>query len=253
MFDYQIPQWSMIKNPIHLDFKNHDLLLITVGDSWTYGDSLGKTKVRNGIDDTEYRLKHVYGSIIANELNASWLNIALPGGSNKLMLLWLSNFLNLHHDKYKKIKCIITLTESGRHEELQLINNNLALQQVVLEDILEKTYASIERLKQNFQRCDFLVAHNFTDALETTFQMCEMSWLEILLNRKIQNKTHIVVSDHIKQMNYEKRFDDVFDIMDKAAARVNLLDECEHCNKEDSRHPTEHGHMLWASYLLEKL
>ena len=38
-----------------------------------------------------------------------------------------------------------------------------------------------------------------------------MSWLELLVDKKIQKNTHIVVSEHIEQMNYDRRFPDVLD------------------------------------------
>jgi hypothetical protein len=74
-----------------------------------------------------------------------------------------------------------------------------------------------------------------------------------MLGKNIQNETHIVISEHIDQMNYNGRFPDVLDIMDRASARMDLLDSCEFSFKEDSRHPTEAGHKLWANYLLTQL
>ena len=46
---FKVPDWSMINNPYYYKSRDSERLIITVGDSWTYGDSLGKTKVRNGI------------------------------------------------------------------------------------------------------------------------------------------------------------------------------------------------------------
>jgi DNA polymerase III psi subunit len=245
MFD--IPQWSMIDNPYSYRYNGSNTVLITVGDSWTYGDSLGQTKVRNGVDDTQYRLTWVYGNILSNLMRVNWINLALPGGSNEWMLNSLETLLPTVAEE--KVVCVITLTESGRHEELQLIDRSLPTQQLVLTHILAHTYNRIEQLKQKYPQHKFIVGHNFTDGALGITDLLEFSWLETMLERKVQYNTHIVVSDHIAQMNYEKRFIDVLDVMERAEARVNLLDQCKYCNKEDTRHPNEVGHSLWALYL----
>jgi len=248
MFD--VPKWSMISNPFAYVHRPTDTMLITIGDSWTYGDSLGKTKVRNGIDDTDYRLAHVYGGILAEQLDSSWMNLALPGGSNTLMLFWLEQLLE-RNLTYKNIVCVITLTESGRHEDLQLIDRSLITQQEVLKKIVTIAYGQIQTLALKYPRIKFVVAHNFTDSCSSI--PLKKSWLEVMLGKNIQNETHIVISEHIDQMNYNGRFPDVLDIMDRASARMDLLDSCEFSFKEDSRHPTEAGHKLWANYLLTQL
>lgn len=244
---FEVPEWSMINNPYAYVYNGSDSLLITVGDSWTYGDSLGKTKVRNGIDDPEYRLANTYGAHLSKMLKTNWVNLALPGGSNEWMLNNLEILLPTVTEK--NVICVITLTESGRHEELQLIDRTLPTQQLVLTHILAHTYNRIELLKQKYPSYTFLTAHNFTDGAEGITSLVKQSWLECMINSNIQKNTHIVISDHIEQMNYEKRFPDVLEIILKAEARVDLLDTCLFCNKEDSRHPTEDGHGIWADYL----
>lgn len=244
---FNIPQWSMINNPYSYRYNGSDAVLITVGDSWTYGDSLGNTKVRNGVDDTEYRLDHVYGSVLSEKLQTNWINLALPGGSNEWMLNSLETLLPTVAEK--KVLCVITLTESGRHEELSLIDRSLPTQQLVLTHILAHTYNRIEKIKAQYPNFVFVTAHNFTDGAEGITELMPYSWIEALMSSKIQKNTHIVVSDHIQQMNYERRFPDVLDIIARAEARVDILNSCPFCNKEDTKHPTEDGHSLWADYL----
>jgi hypothetical protein len=246
MFD--VPSWSMIDNPYYYKPRDSNQLIITVGDSWTYGDSLGKTKVRNGIDDAEYRLEHVYGNILTEQLGADWMNLALPGGSNYCMLNWLGQLLD-HRYKYGRVTCVITLTESGRHEEITWARGNLL--QPALHNIVLKTYGMVNELRSRYPRVIFKVAHNFTDRVNDT--VIERSWLEVLTGQQLQNDTHIVISDHIKQLNYERTYPDTPDVIDRALKRIDVLDSCEYCNKEDSRHPTEQGHSLWANYLATQL
>jgi hypothetical protein len=115
-----IPKWSQVDNPCHYRSVNSEQLLITVGDSWTYGDSLGQTRVRDGRDDPEHRLSHVYGSLIAEELKADWINLALPGISNNMMCTWLAQLLS-RHVHGKDTVCVITLTESGSSRRNKLV------------------------------------------------------------------------------------------------------------------------------------
>jgi hypothetical protein len=225
-------------------------MLITAGDSWTYGDSLGNTKVREARDDVEYRTNHIYGAVMSRALGCSWTNLALPGASNSLIISWLDILLS-NDWVYEDTTCVVTLTESGRHEDLQLIERSLGTQQRVLEKIVTHSYGEIDWLRLKHPKVNFIVAHNFTDSVGVT--ALKDSWLEVMLNQPVQNGTHIVISEHIEQMNYDARFPDVLDIMDRAAARMDLLDSCEFCYKEDSRHPNEQGHWLWADYLLKHI
>jgi len=247
MFD--IPKWSMINNPYYERIEGRDTLLITVGDSWTYGDSLGETKVRNGVDDTDYRLAHVYGALMSVQLGSDWINLALPGSSNTQMLNWLSKLLPTV--KHSRIICTITLTESGRHEDAFNLAK-YATQQEALVSIVNSTYNKIRLLKQQYPTIKFVVAHNFTDPVANELT-CERSWLEVMLDQKISNDTYLVVSDYISYMNSDYRYPDVLEVIDRAEKRITLMDNCTHCNKEDTRHPTEQGHVLWSHYLMTQL
>ena len=246
---FNVPSWSMIRNPYYFKSRESTDLLITIGDSWTYGDSLGSTRVRNGIDDTEYRLNHVYGNLMSEQLEWDWMNLALPGSSNFCMLNWLGQLLDRKYN-YQSITCVITLTEAGRHEEINWARGNQL--QSALENIVIKTYSMVKELRLRFPRVIFKVAHNFTDSIHGN-GLIERSWLEVLTNQSIQNDTFIVVSDHIKQLNYDRTYPDSVEVIDRALTRIDILDACDYCCKEDSRHPLEAGHRLWADYLLTQL
>ena len=110
----------------------------------------------------------------------------------------------------------------------------------------------VNELRLRFPNVVFKVAHNFTDGLPG-HDVIERSWLEVLTNKLIQNNTFIVVSDHIKQLNYDHVYPDAVDVIDRALARIDVMDSCVYCCKEDSRHPVEAGHELWANYLKTQL
>jgi hypothetical protein len=247
-----IPAWSQVNNACHYQSQNSDRMIITVGDSWTYGDSLGNTRVRDGIDDTDYRLAHVYGNLISQDLGADWINLALPGISNQRMFTWLEQLLSrrLH---YANTTCIITLTESGRHEELNWLKQDLGSLQTNLERMLDNSYKWIGEIQKRYPSIKFVVTHSFTDSRPSKLNVCQQTWLEVLTNSAIQNNTHVVVSEHIKQLNYNHTYTDTPDVIDRALERINLLDSCTYCYKHDSRHPNEQGHKLWAQYLLTQI
>ena len=187
-------------------------------------------------------------------IDASWVNIALPGISNTRILNYLEEFLDkIYLDSDLQLITVVTLTESGRHEEIQQVEADIKSLQQGLDGVLQKTYQRINSLRSTYPRAKFLVGHNFTDAVDYDCEILDRSWLEVMTDRSISNNTRVVVSEHIAQLNYQRRYNDTESIIDKALARVDVLDECCFTNKEDSRHPTQQGHDLWAQYLLGNL
>ena len=49
-------------------------LLITIGDSWTWGDSLGSTTLE--FNDKQTRHKQFYTNLLAKKLEADWIMLA---------------------------------------------------------------------------------------------------------------------------------------------------------------------------------
>jgi hypothetical protein len=89
-----------------------NILTITVGDSWTWGDSLGKAISNH--DTNAYRLNHIYGRLLAQYLKSDFINIGIPGGSNLYILTYLKKVLASLSKTYNKTYIVFTLTESGR-------------------------------------------------------------------------------------------------------------------------------------------
>ncbi len=125
-FDYLEPVISGSKNRewYYEDDNKKDKLLISVGDSWTWGDSLGK--IADGlVDDKDYRVRNIYGYHLSNMLNTDFINIGIPGGANLKILDHLRIVLKNLTKNYKKIYIIFTLTESARDlNSLDLIEDS---------------------------------------------------------------------------------------------------------------------------------
>jgi len=249
---FKVPAWSQVHTPYHFQDNSADTLLITAGDSWTWGDSLGDTKARLKKDDAQYRLTKVYGALMSQRLGSDWINLALPGISNYQIVLWVDQLLRTIDSNYKKINCVITLTESGRHEEIQLLQKSVNSLQDNLKLLVNDTYGRVIQLEQKFKQVRFLMAHNFTDP-GSSYTGVEKNWLEVMLDQTISNQTHIVVSEHIQQLNWDYVYPDTGLVIDLALERIAKLDSCQYCGKEDTRHPNEQGHQIWANYLLRHL
>jgi|APSaa5957512535_1039671.scaffolds.fasta_scaffold104261_1 hypothetical protein len=67
-------------------------LVVTIGDSWTFGDSLGSIADTQE-DDFNSRSTQVYGRYLADELNADWVNCGYCGRSNSKIIEKLYGFV----------------------------------------------------------------------------------------------------------------------------------------------------------------
>ena len=116
-------------NPYKLDEKytfdflkeGKDILLVTIGDSWTWG-GYGNTKFERhsgGVveDDSKkkLRLNEVYGTKVAKALDSDFLNLSMPGESNG----WIAHYFeklvdDFDFSPYKKVYVVITMSEVAR-------------------------------------------------------------------------------------------------------------------------------------------
>lgn len=82
-----------------------NILLVTVGDSWTWGQDLVPEK----------RLQQVYGRLVSDYLKSDWLNLGQSGSNNFFIaerIEELGNIVDRLH--YQKIIVVCTFTETGR-------------------------------------------------------------------------------------------------------------------------------------------
>jgi hypothetical protein len=94
------------------DFVDRDskTLVVTVGDSWTWGCDLSLNN-----SDEQYRKDHVYGNLVSKELNADWLNLAIPAQGNFWIVAMVKELADLIPNlDYDKIIVVCTFTSVGR-------------------------------------------------------------------------------------------------------------------------------------------
>lgn len=70
-------------------------LLVTIGDSWTWGDSLGKCTAN--YDDLAARKSQCFGKKISEKLQADWLNLGFCGAGNGYLLKCLDDLISGQH------------------------------------------------------------------------------------------------------------------------------------------------------------
>ncbi len=246
-----------------------DVTLLTIGDSWTWGDELG---VSNGLrseacGDTDYRISKVFGNSLAQKLGANWVQIALPGGSWDWVIGEFEKLVPQLVPQTKKIIAVLGFSDHGREldgeYETRVITQyktsfaDTANQSImdVLQDVETWHYQRIDQvLKQNpTVRC--IAGPAFTNSIISHPTQTPKHWIDLLFdiplnpcymqgsgvwsiakflerNELITNKFKTEVGETWYNMINERR-----DLMN-----VNPL-------LFKRWHPREEGHERWADYL----
>ena len=263
------------RNLLYIDCANRDTLLICAGDSWTWGDSLGRIDVDAGVkDDTEWRTKHIFGSLVANELDCDFINYAIPGANNSEIIdAVFCKILPQIDVSYSKIQVVITLTELCREMIVDPVWANRVGDFNSLEDLLaEYERHMLEALKYyqiHFPNVHTLVARNFTYTFEKNLSIAENhlvnTWVDCLSTasgnhdypkdlRILSNQGHNPLLAFLKQQTIYSSYKSEFvQLLGQALEAINWLDSSPFNNKSATRHPNEEGHRIWANYILQHL
>lgn len=280
--DHRQENWS-IDNPYsfrqwyHEDIQGRDTLLITVGDSWTWGDHLGCIDWETATDDP-VRLKQIYGCLLANSLDADWVNLARPGCSNYWMLEQLQN-IHAHllrvKDNYKKIYVVVTLTEDLREATYSRricvdgVYQGLWTRSIGVTDFLVQVEQHLLRnLEMYFKQLPFVTVHvqrAFTDVWPANSSplLLEKSWCDVIQDKvKFDNYQRPVpfigqmavnpLTEKYIVQNPDRKLE-FLRIMDLVETRWNFLGESMYNLKGSTYHPNPAGHCLWADYLFNQI
>lgn len=155
-----------MRSPVHYALNGKDTLLVTIGDSWTWGDSLGKIDATLGIvDDYAHRTTSIYGYHLSSMLDTDWVNYAICGIDNITVLT--DAFTQLSHliDEYSKIYVVVTLTETSRElNRDRFLNKALEYNTIrgadwpVFSDLLLSDYSTISNVIAECYRNNYLIA-----------------------------------------------------------------------------------------------
>ena len=242
----------------HEDVKDRSKLLITIGDSWTWGDSLGISNFGLGISDPE-RTNLVYGRHLQGLIgDCDWINIAMPGTGN----LWIADvakrFVNISRQvSYDRIFLSIGLTDifrdvSSRYQSDPKVKNKS------LNDVTFKCERRIFRkIKQieSESNIKVIVGRNFSD---TVFDQHKKQikhhlperWVDISADHsgmpRPKNCWGVRIPDLPSAQEKQWALDNV---MQDGISMIDFLMECPLHYKKSSKHPTEDCHRFWAEYV----
>lgn len=237
-----------------------DTLLITIGESWTWGESLEE----KGLD----RLKTIFGYHLSNMLNAQWQNIALSGASNAWIAKQYNDCINKTYD-YKNVIIVCTLTEVGRDFNVPEFDNN---RNYFADLEVTETLQDVQNLQSKWVETQFakfkytsLFATNFVDSNYPNLPTLDKSWIDLIgehIGIKPPTNTYTVNSwafdklltaTNFKNYDYEVWIKSVLQEFKKAEALTEWLINSPLNFKVGSKHPTPEAHYLWAEYLYHQI
>lgn len=254
---------------------NRDTLVVALGDSWTYGDSLPG------------RHNQIYGALVAKQLEADLLNVGCCGWSNSYVLDHLEYIVQvLDSSKYQQIYILLTLTENGRdigdHRNFPYSCANKFKQLGETDEFYNQVLADseqfwIDRIKTIMSTMDsryvVFVGQNFVwhDAvynnLKNSAVVADLNWIECLAEAQGLDKpirTNLVtgwIFDSVNecvhrgtQLEHRTVFKSWALPLIERATEVNAwLDASPMNYNKASKHPNADGHRVWASYILNNL
>jgi hypothetical protein len=257
------------------DIKDKDTLLITVGDSWTWGDHLGNIDWDQASDDP-VRLTQIFGRKLADKLDADWVNLARPGCSNYWMLEKLQDIQPfIQQARYKKIRVVVTLTEDlreatySRRIQVNDVYQGLWTRSIGITDFLVQVESYLLRkLEKYFNELPTVTAYvqrAFTDVWPANSSplLLKKSWCDVIQDNVNFNNYKRPVP-FIGQMSINpltekyivqnpERKQEFLNIMEVVGTRWNFLGASTYNLKGSTCHPNPAGHELWAEYLYSQI
>ena len=280
--DIRRTQMLIGKNPYSFLSRNSNKLIITIGDSWTWGADLTKQKItgmhNDKLEDDDYRLNNVYGGILSNTLQTDFLNLGESGSDNYYIANKLKELHNIIDQlDYDSVVIVCVFTEVARgflgpddnnvdysswleknvHKDsdyykfLKFINSNVADEIVPLLDKLKVYFATnfvdpigFEKLESNFLSKTWL-----------------QTWCESI-QESYPDPCYLVSPWVFEKL--EKVFD-LCPTLDRTLffkwANRALLSADKRANicKQDNRnfgqllHPLSTGHSVWADYVSKEI
>ena len=254
------------------DIQGRNTLLITVGDSWTWGDHLGNIDWDKASDDP-CRLQQIYGRLLSNKLGADWVNLARPGCSNYWMLEKLQDIQPfIQNSAYKKIYLVITLTEDLREAEytrrIQVMPTYQKFWEETssIQEFLQRVEDYLfDNLQNYFNSTNVVpvVSRAFTDSWQLRPWMLDKTWCDVIQDyfnfNNYQKPVPFIAQMSINPLTNKfisqkpERKIEFLDIMEQVGTRWQFLGASPYNLKGSTCHPNPAGHQLWAEYLYSQL
>ena len=256
-----VPRTNEQQIPFNFINRNSQELLVTIGDSWTWGDDITVS------NNNEIRLKKVFGNVLSTILNSDWLNLGQCGSGNQWLAAKVRELSKIIPTlDYRRIYVVCTLTEVGRDfnstydRQTNYIDWLKTNDHTNLLEFLNSTVITeIINALTPFPHVVLKIGTNFVDhvGLETARPyLVDMPWINLITS--VPDVCYIVGSYAIDNF---KRSSDLFpDNMALLSWLNNLTDSASKRNivlqdKHNFRngHPLAAGHQHWAEYISQRL
>jgi len=234
-------------------------LLVTVGDSWTYGADLPD------------RPNQVFGKLLADQLGSDWINLA----ENAMGNFWIAEQVEQFAKtipllEYDKIYVICTFTELGRWFNSEMdrdidyiswfkdINGEFDKIFTILNNYcVKRIQTALE-----YPHVDLKIGSNFVDSIGfdqvKNQELLLMPWYRVM-GFKDTNQVYVCTPAGVDGLTtipefvnreYHNAFKEwMIKILDHATNRIDILKSY----KFNSMHPLAQGHQQWAEYILSNL
>lgn len=246
--------------------RNSGTLVVTIGDSWTWGSDISLHNQNN-----QTRIDNLYGNIVAEKLNADFLNLALCAQGNFWIASMASELAKIIPDlEYTHIYVICTFTGVCRWF------NTCYDQHINYFDWFDHTAPDFDQLlimlNQHcidpittdlcrHQNVTLKIGTNFVDPLAfhslRSDQILSAPWYKLLGCNDIESVYTCVFYERISTAiefiipQYHRAYKEwLLELIDKSNRRIQLLTDPAIFR---NYHPLAAGHKIWAKYILQEL
>lgn len=263
---FTFPEEYFLEIPKNFDTlidRGSDTLVITFGDSWTWGGSLHPTE----------RKSVIFGNIVSEKLNCDYKNVSLPSMSNR----WIVNQLKKFHDAkltlpYNRIILIVMLTEMCREfntkddldtNYVEELKNSLSFADVIQTLSNLNSRIILDSLIENTQ---LIVGRTYTCNLyrDLSNYMIPDSWLDLLCDANGFGRVDNVyalhswalekIKDSTNFINIDKNklIEDITNSLEASLDAITRLENSKlNMQHQGYKHPNAQGHKLWADHILK--
>ena len=271
--------WTAENTEIYVD-KGKPTLLITLGESWTYGEGTEVINHRHHKWEIRDRIEVTYSGKMARLLDSDLWTFGCPGNSNSGIYAGLFRILdNIPVGRYQSIKVIVQMTACDR-DNLEFAPVDYPLRELIdpSKEFKEEEKISLEQwfvrhdeiffdmlnqeiAKHSNLNLDVIVCKNFNDIWtkrrDYNFRIVETFWLQYhaAWHGIDLKQCYVMHPDFYKFfMNHSKIIKNVdldfisrdFDNWEKLVAFLETHNDTNH-----SSHPTQISHILWTKFLLD--
>lgn len=238
-------------------------LLITIGDSWTWGDSLGCSVHTE--NNKSYRYENFYTGILSKKLNADWLMLAKCGTNNRWIMARYSEICNSinkgFYKNYNKVFVHVNFTEQFR--DIESFLHDIKDDYDSIGNFAEYYFASTVLNNMKKINTDFTYhtyGQNFWNfPFERSQNWLPDVWQDLLFRHQeihyrvktamVSSIAHQPFQKYCVEKNLKKLQDD-FKVQTVEMLRlIRHMEESKLNSAEGTKHPSELGHKIWADYL----